>query len=77
MPGSSAAELAALGIDTVCAPVLDLRFPGAHEVIGDRAFSSDPEIVSLLGRAACEGFFAAGVTPIVKHIPGHGRGHGG
>jgi len=68
------AELADLGIDMVCAPVLDLRFPGAHEVIGDRAFSSDPEIVSLLGRAACEGFFAAGVVPIVKHSPGHGRG---
>jgi beta-N-acetylhexosaminidase len=68
------AELADLGIDTVCAPVLDLRFPGAHEVIGDRAFSSDPEIVSLLGRASCEGFFAAGVVPIVKHSPGHGRG---
>jgi beta-N-acetylhexosaminidase len=68
------AELAELGIDTVCAPVLDLRFPGAHEVIGDRAFSADPEIVSLLGRASCEGFFAAGVTPIVKHSPGHGRG---
>jgi len=68
------AELADLGIDMVCAPVLDLRFPGAHEVIGDRAFSSDPEIVRLLGRAACEGFFAAGVVPIVKHSPGHGRG---
>ncbi len=68
------AELADLGIDTVCAPVLDLRFPGAHEVIGDRAFSSDPEIVSLLGRASCEGFLAAGVVPIVKHSPGHGRG---
>ena len=67
-------ELAALGIDTVCAPVLDLRFPGAHEVIGDRAYSGDPDLVAALGRAACEGFAAAGVTPIVKHIPGHGRG---
>jgi beta-N-acetylhexosaminidase len=67
-------ELADLGIDTVCAPVLDLRFAGAHEVIGDRAYSRDPEIVATLGRAACEGFMTAGVTPILKHIPGHGRG---
>jgi beta-N-acetylhexosaminidase len=67
-------ELAALGIDTICAPVLDLRFAGAHEVIGDRAYSGDPDLVAALGRAACEGFAAAGVTPIVKHIPGHGRG---
>src|SRR5579871_4165617 len=68
------AELADLGIDTVCAPVLDLRFPGAHDVIGNRAYSGDPEIVALLGRAVCEGFMTAGVTPIIKHIPGHGRG---
>ena len=69
-----AGELTDLGIDTVCAPVLDLRFPGAHDVIGNRAYAADPQIVALLGRAACEGFMAAGVTPIVKHIPGHGRG---
>ena len=69
-----AGELTDLGIDTVCAPVLDLRFPGAHDVIGNRAYSADPKIVGLLGRAACEGFMAAGVTPIIKHIPGHGRG---
>ncbi len=68
------AELADLGIDTVCAPVLDLRFPGAHDVIGNRAYSANPEIIALLGRAACEGFMTAGVTPIIKHIPGHGRG---
>jgi beta-N-acetylhexosaminidase len=67
-------ELATLGIDTVCAPVLDLSFPGAHEVIGDRAYSGNPDLVATLGRAACDGFAAAGVTPIVKHIPGHGRG---
>jgi beta-N-acetylhexosaminidase len=71
--GLLARELAAVGIDTVCAPVLDLRFPGAHDVIGDRAFAGDPAIVAALGRAAVEGFLAGGVTPIMKHIPGHGR----
>ena len=68
-----AGELTAAGIDTVGAPSLDLRLPGAHQVIGDRAFSADPEVVAALGRAACEGFLAAGVTPVIKHLPGHGR----
>ncbi len=71
--GLMAIELAAVGIDTVCAPVLDLRFPGTHDVIGDRAFAADPAIVSELGRVAAEGYLAAGIAPIMKHIPGHGR----
>ena len=68
-----AGELAAVGLDVVCAPVLDLRFPGAHDVIGDRSFGGDPEIVAALGEASCEGSLMAGVTPILKHVPGHGR----
>jgi beta-N-acetylhexosaminidase len=66
-------ELAALGIDVDCAPVLDLRLPGAHDIIGDRAFGTTPQRVAELGRAACEGLLAAGVLPVIKHIPGHGR----
>jgi beta-N-acetylhexosaminidase len=68
-----AAELADLGIDVDCVPLLDLQFPGAHDVIGDRAFGSDPELVAELGRIVCETMLDCGVMPIVKHIPGHGR----
>ena len=68
-----AADLLDLGIDVDCAPVVDLRLPGAHAVIGDRAFGGDPILVADLGRAAMEGLLAGGVQPIVKHIPGHGR----
>ncbi len=68
-----AAELVDLGITVNCAPVLDLRMPDAHDVIGDRAFGTDPELVATLGRATCEGFLAAGVIPVIKHMPGHGR----
>ncbi len=67
------AELRALGINVDCAPVLDLRVSGAHDIIGDRAFSDDPGVAARLGRAACEGFLDAGVVPVIKHIPGHGR----
>lgn len=63
----------AMGLDVVCAPVLDLRLPGAHQVIGDRAFAADPEEVARLGRAWIAGLHDAGCIPVVKHIPGHGR----
>lgn len=67
------AELAALGIDVDCAPLIDVHQPGAHDVIGDRAFSGDPEQVAVLGRVAADGLMSAGITPVIKHIPGHGR----
>jgi beta-N-acetylhexosaminidase len=66
-------ELTRLGINVDCLPVADLRFPGAHDVIGDRAYGSDPAEVATLARAAAEGLIAGGVLPVVKHIPGHGR----
>ena len=68
-----ALDLAEVGISVTCAPVLDVPIDGAHDVIGDRAFSRDPERVSALGRACLEGLLAAGVDGVVKHIPGHGR----
>jgi len=66
-------ELMVLGINVDCLPLLDLRFPGAHDIIGDRAFGETVEIVSRLGQAVCEGLLAGGVLPVIKHIPGHGR----
>jgi beta-N-acetylhexosaminidase len=67
------AMLADLGIDVACAPVTDLLLPETHAVIGDRAFSADPSLVGALAEAVAAGLRDAGVTPIVKHIPGHGR----
>lgn len=61
------------GIDMVCAPVLDLRVPGASDVIGDRSFGGDPAAVAALGNAVADGLMAAGVIPVAKHAPGHGR----
>jgi beta-N-acetylhexosaminidase len=66
-------DLAALGINVDCLPVLDVPEPGAHDVIGDRAYAEDVETVALLGRACAEGLIAGGVLPVIKHIPGHGR----
>ncbi len=66
-------ELHDLGINVDCLPVADVPQPGAHDVIGDRAYSEDPEEVSVLAAAASEGLLAGGVLPVLKHIPGHGR----
>jgi beta-N-acetylhexosaminidase len=66
-------DLAALGINVDCVPVLDVPDPAGHEIIGDRAYGRTPEEVALMGRAAAEGLIAGGVLPVVKHIPGHGR----
>ncbi len=66
-------ELYDLGITVDCAPVLDVPQSDADPVIGDRAAGTTPEMAARLGRAACEGFLAGGVAPVIKHIPGHGR----
>jgi beta-N-acetylhexosaminidase len=66
-------ELSAMGITVDYHPPLDLRIPHAHDVIGDRAFGSDPVAVAAIGRATLEGLAAGGVTGCVKHMPGHGR----
>ena len=49
------------------------RLQGAHDIIGDRAYSRDPATVIELGRATIEGYLDGGVLPVIKHMPGHGR----
>lgn len=66
-------ELSEMSIHADCAPVVDLPVPGAHDVIGDRAFGTDPIIVAKLARAALQGLQDGGVAGVIKHIPGHGR----
>jgi beta-N-acetylhexosaminidase len=66
-------DLLSLGINVDCLPVLDVPVEGAHDVIGDRAYGRDPEMIAVLGRAAAEGLMAGGVLPVMKHVPGHGR----
>lgn len=68
-------DLIDMGVNVDCAPVLDVPTEGCHPFLaGSRTFGPDLGQVTDLGRAVCEGLFAAGVTPVIKHIPGHGRG---
>ncbi|MBC7520530.1 MAG: glycoside hydrolase family 3 protein [Sandarakinorhabdus sp.] len=68
-----AAMLRDLGITVDCVPLLDVRDPQGHDIIGDRAFGDEPMQVAALGRAALDGLKQGGVCGVVKHIPGHGR----
>jgi len=66
-------DLTRFGINVDCLPVLDVPIEGASDVIGSRAYGSDPASVAALERAAAEGLKAGGVLPVMKHVPGHGR----
>ncbi|MBS1164892.1 MAG: nagZ [Proteobacteria bacterium] len=66
-------DLAAVGIDVDCAPCLDIATPDMTPAIGDRSYGEQPGLVAAAGRAFANGLIAAGVLPVIKHIPGHGR----
>lgn len=66
-----ASELRSVGIDLSFAPCVDLDW-SVSDVIGDRAFHSDPDVVAELAGAFCRGLHSAGMAPVAKHFPGHG-----
>ena len=67
-----AAELTALGIDSNCAPMLDIAREGTHPFLRNRCYGTELDQVVKIGRAVSDGLIAGGVFPVVKHIPGHG-----
>jgi beta-N-acetylhexosaminidase len=66
-----ATELRAMDVDISFAPVLDMDH-GVSGVIGDRAFHSDPEVISVLAHHFTNGMKSAGMGSVGKHFPGHG-----
>lgn len=66
-------ELFALGIDSNCAPMVDVPRADTHEFLYNRCYGLDAPTVALMGQAANDGMLAGGVLPVIKHIPGHGR----
>ena len=62
-----------VGINIDCLPMLDVRQPGANDIVGDRALGAEPMQVASLGKAILDGLKSAGVLGVIKHIPGHGR----
>jgi beta-N-acetylhexosaminidase len=68
-----AALLIEVGVSVDCLPVLDVRQPGATDIVGDRSLGSEPMQVAALGRALLDGLAAGGIVGVMKHMPGHGR----
>jgi beta-N-acetylhexosaminidase len=66
-------ELQQVGIDSNCAPMVDVASHMTHAFLRNRCYSSDPARVAVLGRAAADGLLDGGVLPVLKHMPGHGR----
>ena len=69
-----ARQLKEFGINVNCTPVMDIPVAGSHEFLAaKRVYGDNPETVTALARQVCKGHLDEGVTPIFKHIPGHGR----
>lgn len=66
----------ARGVTIDFAPIVDVTGQPDHEVIGDRSFGAEPEVVSRYAGAFADGLRDAGVLPVVKHFPGHGHASG-
>lgn len=67
-------ELRSVGIDANCAPTCDIAGPDTHPFLHNRCLGGDPETVIQNARAIADGLLAGGVLPVMKHMPGHGRG---
>ncbi len=66
-------RLAELGINIICAPVADLAHKNTHRIIGDRSFSRDKNIVIECCKIAANTLLKHRITPVLKHLPGHGK----
>ena len=61
-----------IGVNINTVPVLDLKIKGSSNIIGDRSFSTNKNIVSKMGNLCIKLFHMNSIGTIIKHIPGHG-----
>jgi len=64
-------ELLSFNIDFSFTPVLDVDY-GLSDVIGNRAFHQNPNVIAKLAAAYINGMHRAGMSATGKHFPGHG-----
>ncbi len=69
-----AKDLVEVGINVDCAPLLDVSCDITHDVIGDRAYGDNVAQITDLAKEVCNGLLDNEVYPVIKHIPGHGKG---
>ncbi|MGR3490421.1 MAG: glycoside hydrolase family 3 N-terminal domain-containing protein, partial [Shimia sp.] len=68
-----AEDLRAVGIDTDCAPLADIARPETTDRLRNRCYGADAATVAHHARAMSDGLIHGGISPVLKHIPGHGR----
>jgi beta-N-acetylhexosaminidase len=68
-----ASLMAELTVDSGTTPVVDLARKGTHDVVGNRSFGDDPDLVITMAREVINAMLEAGELPVIKHIPGYGR----
>lgn len=68
-----ASDLYDLGLDANCAPVADIAGAETHPFLRNRCYGTDVTTVTDIARAVAQAHLHAGVLPVIKHIPGHGR----
>ncbi|MBA1337314.1 MAG: beta-N-acetylhexosaminidase [Pelagibacterales bacterium] len=61
-----------VGININTVPVLDVKRSKSHKIIGNRSFSSNPNIVKKIGNLCIDIYMKNKVGTVIKHIPGHG-----
>jgi len=62
-----------IGVDVVLGPVVDvLPADGSPPLQTSRFFAGDADAVAAFGAAYVRGWQSAGLTPVLKHFPGHG-----
>ncbi|NVO55536.1 beta-N-acetylhexosaminidase [Rhodobacteraceae bacterium B1Z28] len=66
-------ELFSLGVDSNCAPMVDVAQAETHAFLRNRCYGTDADTAARIGRAVAQGHLDGGVLPVLKHIPGHGR----
>jgi beta-N-acetylhexosaminidase len=69
-------ELKTIGINMNFAPTVDIYTNHDANVIGPRAFSSDPVITATLSTSFFQGQESTSVISTAKHFPGHGAAGG-
>ena len=65
-------ELKSYGINLNFAPCIDVNTNPDNPIIGERAFSSNPDEVIIAEKIVSEIYKNNGIIPCVKHYPGHG-----
>ncbi|KPU83540.1 beta-hexosaminidase [Marinosulfonomonas sp. PRT-SC04] len=67
-------ELRRVGIDSNCSPCADVANAQTHPFLRNRCYGEDAQTVATVARAVADGLLDGGVLPVLKHMPGHGRG---